>query len=149
MEEKKENFQLDKKWLGERHIISCIINQEGYMIALAYDHDKVVEYNSYWLEKEESSWREEGLFSVPSETPLPLWIILETKKINYFTINETWLGRRLLCTYQTKDGEIQSYNHDKYHFNHKKLIASQKDWDTTRVYSDLSKGLIPKLKTRD
>ena len=119
MDGEKKNFQLDKKWLGKRYIISCIINQSGYMIALAYDHDKVVEYNSYWLEKEESSWREEGLFSVSSETPLPLWIILETKRVDHFIINEALLGRRLLLTYHTKDGEIQSYNHDKYHFNHK------------------------------
>ena len=146
MEEEKKNFQLDKKWLGKGHIISCIINQSGYMIALAYDHDKVVEYNSYWLEKEESSWREEGLFSVSSDTPLPLWIILENKKVDYFIVNEAWLGRRLLLTYHTKDGEIQSYNHDKYHFNHKKLIAGQKGWEATRIFSDPNKGSIPKLK---
>jgi regulatory protein YycI of two-component signal transduction system YycFG len=66
MAEQKDNFQLDKKGLGKGQIISCIINQDGYMIALAYDHDKVVEYNRRWLEKEESSWNEEGLFSVPS-----------------------------------------------------------------------------------
>ena len=146
MDGEKKNFQLDKKWLGKRYIISCIINQSGYMIALAYDHDKVVEYNSYWLEKEESSWREEGLFSVSPETPLPLWIIFETKKVDHFIINEAWLGRRLLLTYHTKDGIMQSYNHDKYHFNHKKLIAGQKEWEAKRIFSDLSKGLIPKLK---
>lgn len=146
MDGEKKNFQLDKKWLGKRYIISCIINQSGYMIALAYYHDKVVEYNNYWLEKEESSWREEGLFSVSSETPLPLWIILETKRVDHFIINEAWLGRRLLLTYHTKEGKIQSYNHDKYHFNHKKLIAGQKEWEVNRIFSDLSKGLIPKLK---
>ena len=33
MDEEKKNFQLDKKWLGKGYIISCIINQSGYMIA--------------------------------------------------------------------------------------------------------------------
>ena len=146
MAEEKEHFQLNKKWLGKSLIISCIINQEGYMIALAYDHDKVVEYNSRWLENEESSWTEEGLFSVPSESPLPPWVILETKQTDHFIINETWLGRRLLLTYQTKDGKVQSYNHDKYYLNHKELITNHKDWDATRTFSDPNKGPIPKLK---
>jgi|TARA_B110000046_G_C12823980_1_gene326597 hypothetical protein len=145
MAEEKENFQLNKKWLGKGHIISCITNQDGYMIALAYDHDKVVEYNSRWLEKEESSWTEEGIFSKPSETPLPPWVILETKKIDHFIINEAWLGRRLLLTYQTKEGKMQSYNHDKYHLNHKNLITNQKTWDATKIFSDPTKGPIPKL----
>jgi len=146
MVEQKDNFQLDKKGLGKGQMISCIINQDGYMIALAYDHDKVVEYNRRWLEKEESSWNEEGLFSVASESPLPPWVILETKEVDHFIINEAWLGRRLLLTYQTKDGKMQSYNHDKYHLNHKELITNQKDWDATRIFSDPNKGPIPKLK---
>ena len=146
MAEEKEHFQLDKKWLGKGQIISCIINQEGYMIALAYDHDKVVEYNSRWLENEESSWTEEGLFSVPSESLFPSWVILETKHTDHFIINEAWLGRRLLLTYETKGGKVQSYNHDKYYFNHKELITNHKYWDASRTFSDPKKGPIPKLK---
>jgi hypothetical protein len=50
------------------------------MIALSYDHDKVVAQNSDWLEREQSSWKEKGTFSVPPQRPLPLWIVLEDKK---------------------------------------------------------------------
>jgi hypothetical protein len=71
---------------------------------------------------------------------------LETKEADHFIINEALLGRRLLLTYQTKDGKAQSYNHDKYHLNHKELITTQKGWDATRIFSDPNKGTIPKLK---
>jgi|TARA_B110000503_G_scaffold98493_1_gene147597 hypothetical protein len=80
MTEQKDNFQLNKKWLGRGLVISCTINQDGDMITLSYDHDKVVAQNSDWLEREQPSWKEKGTFSVPPQRPLPLWIVLEDKK---------------------------------------------------------------------
>ena len=70
MTEQKDNFQLNKKWLGRGLVISCTINQDGDMIALSYDHDKVVAQNSDWLEREQPSWKEKGNFqrSTPETT---------------------------------------------------------------------------------
>ena len=145
MEEKK-NFQLDKKWLGKGYIISCIINQSGYMIALAYDHDKVKSTTAIGLKKKNHHGEKRdylvflrkhhyhyGLFWRPKG-----WIIsLSTK-----------LGWGVDCYLPTtrKMVKYNLTNHDKYHFNHKKLIAGQKEWEVNRIFSDLSKGLIPKLK---
>ena len=61
MTEQKDNFQLNKKWLGRGLVISCTINQDGDMIALSYDHDKVVAQNSDWLEREQQSWKKREL----------------------------------------------------------------------------------------
>ena len=124
-----------------------------------YMYDHIVDFlSSYHTDKMSTMILDGKIVKVPSitntwhskwlkkVTPFTLWIILETKRVDHFIINEALLGRRLLLTYHTKDGEIQSYNHDKYHFNHKKLIAGQKEWEVNRIFSDLSKGLIPKLK---
>ncbi|NQW27670.1 MAG: hypothetical protein HQ474_07140 [Flammeovirgaceae bacterium] len=145
MTEEKDNFQLDKKWLGKGLTIGCTINQDGFMIALAYNHDNVVSYNSDWLEKEQKSWTEKGTFSVPLQRPLPIWIILETKTTDCFIINEEWVGRRLLITYETSEGKTQSYNHDKYFLNHRAFITAHEDWNETRVFMDSTKGPVPKF----